>query len=98
MKLARADIAVAYLGLRAAVDRQERWAIEWFLKLFFPARTVELDDADTETIKQAFINGEMSADEMNTVASGFEKLKRVEEQDAIREQLDRIEAQLQQKP
>ncbi|WP_375779055.1 hypothetical protein ACE103_08465 [Bradyrhizobium sp. ma5] len=62
--------------LREALNDKEsssHWkALELVLRYCLPpARTVELDDAEPETIMQAFINGTLSADEIRAIATAL---------------------------
>lgn len=83
--------------LRDALNDPEstsHWkALELILRYCLPpARTVELDDAEPETIKQAFIDGTLSADETRAVAIAMEKLKNIANIDDIQRQVEELTA------
>lgn len=83
--------------LRDALNDKEspsHWkAMELILRYCLPpARTVELDDAEPETIKQAFIDGTLSADETKAIAIAMEKLKNIANIDDIQRQVEELTA------
>jgi len=83
--------------LRDALNDKEspsHWkAMELILRYCLPpARTVELDDAEPETIKQAFIDGTLSADEIKAIAIAMEKLKNIANIDDIQRQVEELTA------
>ncbi|MCP1843622.1 hypothetical protein ACVIHI_003460 [Bradyrhizobium sp. USDA 4524] len=87
----------AIVKLRDALndkDSPSHWkALELILRYCLPpARTVELDDAEPETIKQAFIDGTLSADETKAIAIAMEKLKSVADIGDIQRQLEELTA------
>ncbi|WFU62696.1 hypothetical protein [Bradyrhizobium brasilense] len=75
-------------------DSASHWkALELILRYCLPpARTVELDDAEPETIKQAFIDGTLSAEETKAIAIAMEKLKSVADIGDIQRQLEELTA------
>lgn len=83
--------------LRDALNDKEspsHWkAMELILRYCLPpARTVELDDAEPETIRQAFIDGTLSADETKAIATAMEKLKNIANIDDIQRQVEELTA------
>ena len=81
--------------LASALDNDERWAVELILRYCLPAaRTVEMHGAEPEDIKQAFINGDLSADETKAIATAMEKLKGIADLDDLRERLTELETLL----
>ncbi|KJC60076.1 hypothetical protein UP10_15525 [Bradyrhizobium sp. LTSPM299] len=81
-------------------DNPSHWkAVELILRYCLPpARTVELDNAEPETIKNAFIDGEMTADEIKSAAAALEKLKNVASMDDIMRHLQELTAFAKQQP
>jgi hypothetical protein len=85
----------AVLVLSTALDNQERWACELVLKYVLPAgRVVEMDNLSPSEICDAFVNAELSADELKAIATSIEKLRSVESLDEMRSRLSEIEALL----
>jgi hypothetical protein len=87
----------AILKLREALNDKEspsHWkALELILRYCLPpGRTVELDDAEPETIKRAFIDGTLSADEIKAIAIAMEKLKTIANIDDVQRQLEELTA------
>jgi hypothetical protein len=50
-----------------------------------------MEGAEPEDIKQAFISGDLSADEMKSIATAMEKLKNVQDLDDLRTRLSELE-------
>jgi hypothetical protein len=97
MKVVRAMGPRAIDRLSAALDDGKQWSIELILKYCLPpSRTVEMEGAEPEDIKQAFITGDLSADEAKSIATAMEKLKNVQDLDDLRERLSELEQLLQQ--
>lgn len=76
-------------ALRVAVkDKDSPWhwkALELILSYCLPpGRTVELDDANPETIRQALVDGTLNAEEVKAIAIALEKLKSISEADHFR--------------
>ena len=87
------DRAVAVLS--SALDNSERWACELVLRYVLPAgRVVEMDDLTPTEIRDAFINAELSTDELKAVATAVEKLRSVESIDDLRARLTELETML----
>jgi hypothetical protein len=84
--------AVAHLA--TAIDKQEIWATTLVIKFCLPGRMVELHAAEPEDVKHAFLNGEISADEMKQISTGLEKLKSIESIEELRARLTELEAML----
>jgi hypothetical protein len=96
MKTVRAMGPRAVEKLAAALDGDEQWAIQLILKYCLPAsRTIEMEGAEPEDIKQAFISGDLSADETKSIATAMEKLKNVQDLDDLRTRLSELEKLLQ---
>jgi hypothetical protein len=92
MKVVRAMGPRAVEKLSNGIDNNERWAVELVLKYCLPsARTIELEGAEPEDIKQAFISGDLSADEAKSIATALEKLKNVSDLDDLRNRLADLE-------
>ncbi|WP_440640384.1 hypothetical protein ACSHT2_03390 [Bradyrhizobium sp. PUT101] len=74
-------------------DSASHWkALELILRYCLPpARTVELDNAEPATIMQAFIEGELTADETKAIATAMEKLKNVTDINEMRARLTELE-------
>ena len=98
MKVVRAMGPRVVERLAIALDNNERFAIELILKYCLPSsRTIEMEGAEPEDIKQAFIAGDLSADETKSIATAMEKLKNVQDLDDLRTRLSELETLLQQK-
>jgi hypothetical protein len=98
MKAVRAMGPRAVEKLAAALDGNEQWAVLLILKYCLPpSRTIEMEGAEPEDIKQAFISGDLSADETKSIATAMEKLKNVQDLDDLRARLSELENLLQQK-
>jgi hypothetical protein len=96
MKVVRAMGERAVDKLSAALDNGEQWSVQLILKYCLPpSRTIEMEGADPEDIKQAFIEGDLSADETKAIATAMEKLKNVQDLDDLRERLSELETLLQ---
>lgn len=96
MKAVRAMGPRAVDKLSIALDNNERWPVELILKYCLPSsRTIEMEGAEPEDIKQAFISGDLSADETKSIATAMEKLKNVQDLDDLRERLSELEKLLQ---
>ena len=92
MKAVRAYGPRAVEKLSTALDNNERFAIELILKYCLPsARTIEMEGAEPEDIKQAFISGDLSAEETKSIATAMEKLKNVQDLDDLRDRLAELE-------
>lgn len=92
MKTVRAMGPRAVEKLAAALDSDQQWAIQLVLKYCLPpSRTIEMEGADPEDIKQAFVNGDLSADETKSIATAMEKLKNVQDLNDLRERLAELE-------
>jgi hypothetical protein len=97
MKIVRAMGPRAVEKLAGALDNDERWAIELIIKYCLPpSRTLEMEGAEPEDIKQAFMDGDLSADETKSIATAMEKLKGIQDLDDLRERLAQLETLLQQ--
>jgi len=95
MKVVRAMGPRAVEKLATALDNNERWSVELILKYCLPpSRTIEMEGAEPEDIKQAFIGGDLSADETKSIATAMEKLKNVQDLDDLRERLSELETML----
>jgi hypothetical protein len=95
MKVVRAMGPRAVEKLASALDTNERWAIELILKYCLPpSRTVEMEGLEPDDIKQAFISGDLTADESKALATTLEKLKNVADIDDLRERLTELETLL----
>ncbi|MFT4121066.1 hypothetical protein [Bradyrhizobium sp.] len=97
MKLVRAMGPRAVEKLSDALDDKEspsHWkALELILKYCLPSsRTIEMDDLTPAAIRDAFVNAELSADEMKSVATAIEKLRSVETMDEFEARLSKLEA------
>jgi hypothetical protein len=98
MKSVRAMGPRAVEKLSAALDNNERFAIELVMKYCLPpSRTIEMEGAEPEDIKQAFVAGDLSADETKSIATAMEKLKNVQDLDDLRERMSELEALLSQR-
>lgn len=77
-------------------DSASHWkALELILRYCLPpARTVELDNAEPATVMQAFIEGELTADETKAIATAMEKLKNVTDINEMRARLTELETML----
>jgi hypothetical protein len=83
--------------LREAVNKSEKWAVEFVLNRVIPqTRAVELFDATPDDIKQALISGELTAAECRELSEAIAKLKGITEIDEHRELLSSLETLLQQ--
>ncbi len=83
--------------LSIALDADKEWAIRLVLQYCLPSgRTIEFEGVEPEDIKQAFINGDLSADETKSIATAMEKLKNVQDLDDLRARLSELETLLQQ--
>ncbi|MCA6120342.1 hypothetical protein J6500_00260 [Bradyrhizobium sp. WSM 1704] len=92
MKIVRAMGNRAAANLSDALDAKEQWATTLVLRYCLPsARTQEMHGADPEDIKEAFIAGDISADEMKAIATAIEKLKSVADIDDLRNRLSELE-------
>lgn len=82
----------AVANLSDALDAKEQWATTLVLRYVLPnARTQEMHGADPEDIQAAFIDGDISADEMKAIATAIEKLKSVADIDDLRNRLSELE-------
>lgn len=96
MNMVRAMGPRAVEKLASALDKDERWAVELILKYCLPpSRTVQMEGAEPDDIKAAFIAGDLSADEMRSTATALERLKGVADIDDLRKTLSEIEQLLQ---
>ncbi|WP_445216187.1 hypothetical protein ACKWRH_28255 [Bradyrhizobium sp. Pa8] len=92
MKVVRAMGNRAVANLSDALDAKEQWATTLVLRYCLPsARTQEMHGAEPEDIKEAFIAGDISADEMKAIATAIEKLKSVADIDDLRDRLGELE-------
>ncbi|NEV00992.1 hypothetical protein [Bradyrhizobium uaiense] len=98
MKLIRADYLIFYQKLHAALVAGEQWAAQLYAKYLLPSRTVEMEGAEPEDIKQAFVDGEISADEAKAVATALEKLKNIADIEDIKRHIENLIATAQQQP
>lgn len=81
--------------LSAALDKEEQWAIQLILKYCLPAaRTIEMHGLEPEDMKEAFITGSLSADELKAIATAAEKLKGITDLDDLRNRLTELETLL----
>jgi len=88
----------AVTNLLDALNAKEQWATTLVLRYALPpTRTVELDDAEPETIKQALIDGDISTNEAKEIATVIEKLKSVANIDDLRNRLAELEAMVAQR-
>lgn len=95
MKTVRAMGPRAVEKLAAALDTNERWAVEMILRYCLPpSRTIEMYGLEPDDITAAFINGDLSADESKALATTLEKLKNVSDLDELRARLTELEALL----
>jgi hypothetical protein len=98
MKLVRAMGPRAVEKLAAALDDGQQWSILAVLRYCLPsARTLEMEGAEPEDIKEAFISGDLSADETKSIATAMEKLKNVQDLDDLRTRLTELETLLSQR-
>jgi len=82
--------------LSTALDKEERWAVELVLKYCLPAaRTIEMEGVEPEDIRQAFVSGDMTAEEVKSISAAMEK-KNVQDLDDLRARLADLENLLQQ--
>ncbi|MBR1143687.1 hypothetical protein [Bradyrhizobium sp. AUGA SZCCT0431] len=92
MKAVRAMGNRAVANLSDALDAKEQWATTLVLRYCLPnARTQEMHGADPDDIKEAFLAGDISADEMKAIATAIEKLKSVADIDDLRNRLSELE-------
>lgn len=92
MKIVRAMGNRAAANLSDALDAKEQWATTLVLRYCLPSsRTQEMHGADPEDIKEAFVAGDISADEMKAIATAIEKLKSVADIDDLRNRLGELE-------
>lgn len=96
MKTIRSMGARAIAVLSEALDNKEQWACQLILKYNLPARTIEMEGAEPEDIKQAFIDGEMSAEEIKAAATALEKLKNVSTIDDLKQRMEELTAMVKQ--
>jgi hypothetical protein len=95
MKTVRAMGPRAVEKLAAALDSDQQWAVMLILKYCLPpSRTVEMEGAEPDDIKQAFIAGDLTADETKSIATAMEKLKNVADLDDLRNRLAELETLL----
>lgn len=71
----------------------EKWACEFVLCRILPtnSRMIEFEDATTEDAKAAFVAGEISPVELKDIIGALEKAANIEEWEAVKERLERLE-------
>lgn len=79
-------------GLRQRLAANDMEAIRFVLeRIVGRNRMIELDGDQPRDITAALIEGEISTEEAKAIATVIEKLRRVEDMDALAERLDRVE-------
>jgi hypothetical protein len=95
MKQVRAMSGRAIVKLSEALDNGEKYAIEIVLRYSLPpGRVVELHGSEPEDIREAFITGDISPDELRQISGGMEKLASLDSIDDIRARLAQLETML----
>lgn len=78
-----------------AVCMGEQWAISYVLSKLLPAgRTIEFEGFSTDDLKDALINGDISAEEGKALVSVLKNLREIESLDEIKVRLEDLEAAL----
>jgi hypothetical protein len=82
----------AIAKLSEALDRGDRYAVEFILSHSLPqGRTIELFDADTENVRAAFCEGDISSSEFREISTSLEKLASLDSIEDIRTRLAQLE-------
>lgn len=86
----------ALAALHCAVQKGERWAVEFVLEKVLPSqRTIELDDATPAGLTAALADGDISANEAKDVATALHKLAEIGELQELNARLVELEQAMQ---
>jgi hypothetical protein len=87
----------AFEKLCEALDRGERWGVEYILNRVLPlSRTIELEGTTVDDVKAALKNGDISTGEAKEMSATLAKLNEISDLDDLRERLSELEKLLQQ--
>ena len=86
----------ALTALKAALDANERWAVELVLSKVIPTagRLMEYHDTTSDDVHEALRTGEISATEAKDLSAAIAKLSEIEGVEQLKERLAEIESQL----
>jgi hypothetical protein len=83
---------IAFQKLSDALDRGERFAVEFVLNRVLPqSRTIELEGTTVDDVKAAMQNGDISTAEAKELSATLEKLNDIGELNDLRERLAGLE-------
>ncbi|WP_423212327.1 hypothetical protein [Paracoccus yeei] len=88
---------VAMISLAAQVSAGNMEAVKFVLeRVVGRQRTIELEDGTPAAVTEALVGGEINTEEAKAIATVVEKLRRIEDMDALAERLHKLEQLLMQ--